>query len=112
MRSRAATQREPDAVAGPLHVEAFALQHRAEDIGEERFFARNARRSDERREKIDRVHCCACATNIVPLPSLVKTSARTASGRRPETRCTLATPPASAARAAAIFGFIPAWIAP
>src|SRR5437764_14850332 len=106
MRPLAAPEREPDAIAGPLHIEAFALQDGSEQISQARFFARDARRVDERREEIDRVHCC-CATNIVPLPSFVKTSARIASERTPETKCTFGTPPASAARAAAIFGFIP-----
>src|SRR3954471_24501451 len=106
MRPFAVVGGEPDAVAGSLHVEAFALQQQTQHISEARFFARNARRADERREEIDRVHCC-CATNIVPLPSFVKTSARIASERTPETKCTFGTPPASAARAAAIFGFMP-----
>src|SRR3954453_844098 len=106
MRPFAGSDGEPNTVAGSLHGEAFALQERTQQISEARFFTRNAPRADERREEIDRVHCC-CATNIVPLPSFVKTSARIASERTPETKCTFGTPPASAARAAAIFGFMP-----
>ena len=81
---------EPNAVAFSLNIEAFAAQHADEKIRQFRFLARNARDIDEQFEELRPAHEFAsldgrCATNIVPLPSLVNTSARIASESTPET---------------------------
>src|SRR6201987_3375284 len=116
MRSSTIAQRVPDVVSLPLNPEPFLGQHGAEIVCDFAFIARDARCRNEKFEELWRIHGFAsdgrCATNIVPLPSLVKTSARIESERRPETKCTLATPVPSAERAAAIFGRMPVWIAP
>src|SRR5262249_2082650 len=110
------TQCEPNAVAFALNPETFSGQNSAEVTRDFVFVARDARCRNEKLQELYSVHELGsvgpCATNIVPLPSFVKTSARIESERMPETKGTLVTPAPSAETAAAIFGRMPLWIAP
>src|SRR5262245_16156536 len=116
MWSYAFAQCEPNAVAFALNPKTFPGQNSAEVSRDLIFVTRDARYRNEKLEELYSVHELnsegAFSTNIVPLPSFVKTSARIESERMPETKCTLVTPAPSAETAAAIFGRIPVWIAP
>src|SRR5450432_157856 len=61
----------------------------------------------ETAEEIEVAHGKAFARTMVPIPSSVKISSRTACGTRPSRTCALATPPRTARRHASIFGTMP-----